>query len=93
VKLVAYLSAAFGFREPETGDLLRVEAKHIAGYLDLLFDLGAAVVTLSDLRCCGSRNTRGNTGYPEPQKGKDIDKIGYHPTMCRSKASEQHGGL
>ena len=42
VRLVAYISAAFGFREPETGDLLRAEAKDIAGYLDLLFDLGAS---------------------------------------------------
>jgi len=81
VRLVAYLSAAFGFREPETGDVLRVEAKPIAGYLDFLFDLGATVVTLSDLQ-----------GVADPEytrklledtlnlrNGKGIEKIGYHP--------------
>jgi len=81
VKLVAYISAAFGFREPETGNLLRVEAKHIAGYLDLLFDLGATVVTLSDLQ--GVADQEYTRKLLEDtlnfRKGKDIEKIGYHP--------------
>jgi hydroxymethylglutaryl-CoA lyase len=81
VRLVAYISAAFGFREPETGDLLRVEAQDIAHYLDLLFDLGAAVVTMSDLQ--GVADQKCTRKLLEDtlniRKGKDIEKIGYHP--------------
>ncbi len=58
-----------------------MKAKEIAGYLDLLFGLGASVVTLSDLQGVADQeytrmlledtlNTR---------KGKDTEKIGYHP--------------
>lgn len=81
VRLVAYISAAFGFREPETGDLLRVEAQDIARYLDLLFDLGASIVTLSDLQ--GVADQEYTRKLLEDtlniRKGKDIEKIGYHP--------------
>jgi hydroxymethylglutaryl-CoA lyase len=81
VKLVAYLSAAFGFRESETGNILRVDAQDIAGYLDLLFDLGAATVTLSDLQ--GVASQEGTRTLLDDtlniRKGRDIEKIGYHP--------------
>jgi hydroxymethylglutaryl-CoA lyase len=81
VKLVAYLSAAFGFRDSATGNVLRVEAKEVAGYLDLLFDLGAATVTLSDLQ--GVANPEGTRKLLldslNIRKGKDLGRIGYHP--------------
>jgi len=81
IRVVAYVSAAFGFREPEWGNILRVEAKSIAGYLDLLFDLGAAVVTLSDLQ--GVADQKDTRDLLEEilnlRKGRDIEKIGYHP--------------
>ena len=81
VRLVAYISAAFGFREPETGEILRVEAKPIAGYMDFLFDLGATVVTLSDLQ--GVADQESTRKLLEDslnlRNGKDIEKIGYHP--------------
>lgn len=81
VRVAAYVSAAFGFREPETGKILRPKARDIAGYIDLLFDLGAATLTLSDLQGVAARertkehledilNIRG---------GRDIERIGYHP--------------
>jgi hydroxymethylglutaryl-CoA lyase len=81
VRLAAYISAAFGFREPETGDLLRVEAQDIAHYLDLLFDLGASIVTLSDLQGVADQEyTRKLLEHTlNIRKGKDIEKIGYHP--------------
>jgi hydroxymethylglutaryl-CoA lyase len=81
VKLVAYLSAAFGFRESETGNILRVGAQEIAGYLDLLFDLGAATVTLSDLQgVAGQEETRELLDRSlSLRKGRDIGRIGYHP--------------
>ena len=81
IRLVAYVSAAFGFREPEWGNILRVEAKSIAGYLDLLFDLGAAAVTLSDLQGVADQKDTRNLleEILNLRKGRDIEKIGYHP--------------
>jgi hydroxymethylglutaryl-CoA lyase len=81
IRLVAYVSAAFGYRETETGKLLRVEAKPIAGYLDLLFDLGAAAVTLSDLQGVADQEytRRLLEAILKIRKGKDLEKIGYHP--------------
>jgi hydroxymethylglutaryl-CoA lyase len=81
VRIVAYISAAFGFQKPESGDVLRAEAKDIAGYLDLLFDLGASTVTMSDLQ--GVADEESTRKLLEDtlniRKGKDIEKIGYHP--------------
>jgi len=81
VRLVAYISAAFGFREPEAGNVLRVEAEDIAGYLDFLFDLGASVVTLSDLQGVADQETTRKVLEEclNIRKGKDTDRIGYHP--------------
>jgi len=81
VRLVAYISAAFGFRKPETGEIFRVKAQDIARYLDLLFDLGAAAVTLSDLQgVAGQELTRKLLDESmNLRKGRDLGKIGYHP--------------
>jgi hydroxymethylglutaryl-CoA lyase len=81
IRLVAYVSAAFGYRETETGKLIRVEAKPIAEYLDLLFDLGAAAVTLSDLQGVADQEytRRFLEAILKIRKGKDVEKIGYHP--------------
>jgi hydroxymethylglutaryl-CoA lyase len=81
VRLVAYLSAAFGFQKSDTGDILRVEAQEIARYLDLLFDLGAETVTLSDLQGVADRERTRKLldDSLSIRKGKDIGRIGYHP--------------
>jgi hydroxymethylglutaryl-CoA lyase len=81
IRLVAYVSAAFGYRETETGKVIRAEAKPIAGYLDLLFGLGAAAVTLSDLQGVADQEYTRHLleAILKIRKGKDIEKIGYHP--------------
>jgi hydroxymethylglutaryl-CoA lyase len=81
IRLFAYISAAFGFREPEKGNLLRVETQDIADYLDLLFDLGASVVTLSDLQGVADQEYTRKLleDVLNIRKGKDIGNIGYHP--------------
>lgn len=81
IRLVAYVSAAFGFREPETGKVLGVEAESVAGYLDLLFDLGVAAVTLSDLQGVADQKDTRNLleEILNLRKARDIEKIGYHP--------------
>lgn len=81
VRLVAYVSAAFGFRETKTGPILRAEAEEISHYLDVLFDLGAFVVTLSDLQGVADQDT--TRDFLEEclnfRKGRDMERIGYHP--------------
>ncbi len=81
VRLVAYISAAFGFRGSRTGDLHRVDAEDISRYLDLLFDLGAATVTLSDLQGVADQDTTRKLldQCLNIRKGKDKERIGYHP--------------
>jgi len=81
VRLVAYISAAFGFRESRTGDLHRVEARDISRYIDLLFDLGAATVTLSDLQGVADQDTTRKLldECLNLRKGKDKERIGFHP--------------
>lgn len=81
VRLVAYISAAFGFRKAEAGNVVRVEAEEIAGYLDFLFDSGASVVTLSDLQGVADQETTRKVleDCLNIRKGKDMEKIGYHP--------------
>ena len=81
IRLFAYISAAFGFREPERGHLLRAKSGDIAGYLDLLFDLGASVVTLSDLQGVADEKytRRLLENIFNVRKGRDVAKIGYHP--------------
>jgi hydroxymethylglutaryl-CoA lyase len=81
VRLVAYVSAAFGFRETETGLILRAGAEAVAHYLDILFDLGASVVTLSDLQ--GVADQQATLDFLDQclnlRKGIDVERIGYHP--------------
>jgi len=81
IRLFAYVSAAFGFREPERGHLLRAKSGDIAGYLDLLFDLGASVVTLSDLQGVADQEYTRKLleDILNIRKGKDIGNMGYHP--------------
>ena len=81
VRLVAYISAAFGFRGSGTGDILRVGAQDIAGYLDLLFDSGVATVTLSDLQGVADQELTQKllNDIMNIRKGRDIERIGYHP--------------
>jgi len=81
VRLVAYVSAAFGYREPGAGHILRAEAEDVAGYLDVLFDLGASAVTLSDLQGVADQDATRKVleKWLNIRKGKDLEKIGYHP--------------
>lgn len=81
VRLVGYISAAFGFRDPETGNVLRAKAEDIAGYLDVLFNLGASVVTLSDLQGIADQDAtrRLLENILDLRKGMDVEKMGYHP--------------
>ncbi|MEJ2587208.1 MAG: hypothetical protein P8165_06420 [Deltaproteobacteria bacterium] len=81
IRVVAYVSAAFGFREPEKGSIIHPDAGEINRHIDRLFDLGARAVTLSDLQgVAGPDETKKMWNeILELRKGKDLEKLGYHP--------------
>ena len=81
IRVVGYISAAFGYRGPETGEVIRADLGEISRHMELLFDLGARTVTLSDLQGVADQSTtrRILESILELRKGKDRDKIGYHP--------------
>jgi hydroxymethylglutaryl-CoA lyase len=81
IRMVGYISAAFGYFDPDQGVLLQAEMSEINHYLDLLFDMGAETVTFSDLQGVADRNQTGRffETILDMRKGKDREKLGYHP--------------
>jgi len=81
IRVVAYVSAAFGYREPAKGSIIRTDPVEISQHIDLWFDLGARTVTLSDLQGVASpdETKRIWSEILELRKGRDLDKLGYHP--------------
>jgi hydroxymethylglutaryl-CoA lyase len=81
IRLIGYVSAAFGYFEAERGVLIKPDLDEVNNYIDLLFDLGVDTVTLSDLQ--GVANEEITREIFETilykRKGRDIDKLGYHP--------------
>lgn len=81
IRVVAYISAAFGYLDPEERAVVRADLGKISRYMDLLFDLGAQTVTLSDLQgVAGDDETsRILETILDLRNGRDRDRIGYHP--------------
>jgi hydroxymethylglutaryl-CoA lyase len=81
VRTAAYISAAFGYRNPETGSLIPVDTRQINEYVDLLFDLGAQTVTLSDLQGVASseETRRVLERVLDGRREQDRVNLGYHP--------------
>jgi hydroxymethylglutaryl-CoA lyase len=81
IRVVAYVSAAFGYLDPEEQAVVRPDLREISRHMDLLFDLGARTVTLSDLQgVAGNDETAKTLGrILDLRKGRDRDRIGYHP--------------
>jgi len=81
IRVVAYISATFGYVDPEKGGVIKADPREICRHMDLLFDLGAQTVTLSDLQgVAGKHETkRMLETLLEMRKGRDRDRIGYHP--------------
>jgi hydroxymethylglutaryl-CoA lyase len=81
IRLVGYVSAAFGYREPGKKQVLKAAPDKVSEYIDRLFGMGADVVTLSDLQGVADEN-RTREFWEEilgKRKGMDIRKLGYHP--------------
>jgi len=81
VRFIGYISAAFGYVDPENGALHKPDIDEINAYIDLLIDRGVDAVTLSDLQ--GIANEKKTRQLLETildkRKGGNIDMLGYHP--------------
>jgi hydroxymethylglutaryl-CoA lyase len=81
VRVIGYISAAFGYAEPENGVLYKPDIDEINAYIDLLIDRGVDAVTLSDLQgVADQQETREFfDALLNRRKGRYIEKLGYHP--------------
>ncbi|MBW2311201.1 MAG: hypothetical protein JRF35_09015 [Deltaproteobacteria bacterium] len=81
IRVIAYISAAFGYLDPEKGALTTPYTGTLNGYIDLLFGLGADLVVLSDLQGVANEQGTGEIleGILKGRKRRDIDRLGYHP--------------
>jgi len=89
IRIIGYISATFGYFEPENGVLIKPDLDEVNNYIDLLLDLGVDTVTLSDLQ--GVANEERTREIFETilnnRAGKVIDKLGYHPHNVSGKAA------
>jgi len=81
IRVAAYISATFGYLDPEARTVIPADLREVSRHMDLLFDLGACTVTLSDLQgVAGNDETsRILETILDLRKGRDTDRIGYHP--------------
>ena len=81
IRVVAYISAAFGFMDPKNRTMVRADLVEINRHMDLFFDLGVRTMTLSDLQGVADegKTARILETILELRKGRDRDRIGYHP--------------
>lgn len=81
IKITAYISAAFGYSPSEGDELLIPNIETLNEYIDCMMDLGAELVTLSDLQGVATRERTKQTfeGILRGRKAGDIKKLGYHP--------------
>jgi len=89
IRIVAYISGAFGYFDPKKGVLIDADMEEVISYMDLLFELGAQTVTLSDLQ--GVANEKKTGRFFETllsgRRAQDINKIGYHPHNISGEAA------
>ncbi|MFC1884361.1 hypothetical protein ACFL2O_06310 [Thermodesulfobacteriota bacterium] len=80
-RMCAYISAAFGYSQPGSGTIQKPDTDRVCQFIDRLFDMGAMTVTLSDLQGIADvRETERFLGsILEKKRGKDTEKLGYHP--------------
>ena len=81
IRVVAYISAAFGYLDTKKRSVIPANLLKISRHMDLLFDLGARTVTLSDLQgVAGNDETlRILETILDIRNGRDAGRIGYHP--------------
>jgi hydroxymethylglutaryl-CoA lyase len=81
IRVVAYISAAFGYRVHPNSEVLKPEAGELGSYIDMLFDMGAVTVTLSDLQgLAAEEETRRLLETVVRGRERQVsERLGYHP--------------
>jgi hydroxymethylglutaryl-CoA lyase len=85
IRVVAYISAAFGYRVHPYGEELRPDAGDLGSFIDMLLDMGAVTVTLSDLQGVAGEEQTGRL-LETIVKGRArevLERLGYHPHHVR----------
>ncbi len=89
IRVAGYISAAFGYFDPDHNVLIKADVDKVSSYTDMLFDFGVETVTFSDLQgVAGPQETRMffdtilNT-----RDDKEIEKLGYHPHHVSGEAA------
>jgi len=89
IRIVAYISAAFGYIDPAIRGIIKADIEEVNNYIDLLLDLGVDTATLSDLQGVAKEEETREAFETilNKRKGKDIDKLGYHPHHVSGEAA------
>jgi hydroxymethylglutaryl-CoA lyase len=89
IPIIGYISAAFGYLEPEGNVLIPPDIDEVNNYINLLLDLGVDSVTLSDLQGVAheERTREIFETILNKRAGHDIDRLGYHPHHVSGKAA------
>jgi len=80
-RVVGYVSAAFGYQQPNASEILEPDLEDLIRYIHWYFDLGVETVTLSDLQGVASEGETAGIldGLLKRLKGRHVEKLGYHP--------------
>ena len=89
IRIIGYVSAAFGYLEPENGALIKPNLDEVHNYIQLLFDFGADTVTLSDLQGVADEEKTKDIFEMILNKraGSEVNKLGYHPHHISGEAA------
>jgi hydroxymethylglutaryl-CoA lyase len=89
IRIVGYISAAFGYFGPENGIFIKADIDEVNDYISMLLDLGVGTVTLSDLQGVANKERTKEIFETILKKraGRDIDKLGYHPHHVSGEAA------
>jgi len=81
IRVIAYISAVFGYINPEDETFIKADIEKINDYIDLFLELGVEIVNLSDLQGVANVEETGKIFETilRKRKGRDIDRLGYHP--------------
>ena len=81
IRVVAYLSAAFGYRPQPEREVLKPDGRELQSYVDMLLDMGAVTVTLSDLQGVADEKETGKrlATIVSGRQREFLERLGYHP--------------
>jgi len=95
IRITGYISASFGYFEPENGVLIKPDLGKVNNYINLLLDLGVDTVTLSDLQ--GIANEERTREIFETildrRAESEVNKLGYHPHHVSGKAAVANSNI